>query len=336
MNEKPPILALTMGDPAGIGPEIVVKALAVAQVRQWCRPVVIGWAEILRQAADQLHLGMKVRTISDVSEARFEPDCADVLEASPLKPEQFTIGKISPAAGVAALEAVKAAARLALDKKVDGLVTGPLNKEAIAQAGVPFTGHTETLAEVTHTQNFGMMLSAGKLRIVHVSTHVSLRQAIERVKKDRVLETIRLADEGCRLLGISDPHLAVAGLNPHAGEGGLFGNEEIQEITPAIEAARAEGLDVTGPLPPDTVFLRGSQGEFSAVIAMYHDQGHIPAKLIAFKTGVNITLGLPIVRTSVDHGTAFDIAGKGIADPADMVEAIRIGAQMARAHQKAA
>ena len=330
MNQPLPILALTAGDPAGIGPEVVVKALAVATVRQICRPVVIGWSDIIQQSADNLHLGMKARRISSVSEARFEPDHIDILEASPLSPDEFEVGQLSPAAGRAGLEAVKLAARLAMEGQVEGIVTGPLNKEAIVKAGIPFTGHTEVLGEVTHTSQYAMMLAGGKLRVVHVSTHISLRQAIERVRTDRVLSTIRLAADGCQQLGIASPRVAVALLNPHAGERGLFGSEEVEQISPAIEKARAEGINAIGPEPPDTVFLRCYQGDYDAVVAMYHDQGHIPSKMVAFKTGVNITLGLPIVRTSVDHGTAFDIAGKGLADPADMVESIRIAAQMAR------
>ena len=329
MNEQLPILALTAGDAAGIGPEIVVKSLAVAEVRRICRPVVVGWPDIIRQAADQIHLGMQVRRIERIADARFEPDQVDVLEASPLSMEQFSPGQMSPDAGRAAVNAVRAAGEFAMKGEVDFMVTGPLNKAAVLRSGLQFAGHAELLADLTGTSDYAMMLASGKLRVVHVSTHVSLREAIERVKEDRVLATIRLAVEGCRLLGIGAPSVAVAGLNPHAGEAGVLGREEIDEILPAINAARADGLKVDGPFPPDTVFLRCSRGEFSGVVAMYHDQGHIPSRMLAFKTGVNVTLGLPIIRTAGDNSVSFNAAGKGITDPADMVEAIRVGAQMA-------
>ncbi|MDQ2730662.1 MAG: 4-hydroxythreonine-4-phosphate dehydrogenase PdxA [Armatimonadota bacterium] len=327
MKAWTPLLALTMGDPAGIGPEIVVKALAVAEVRQLCRPVVIGSLAVIGHAADQLHLGMKVRQVDDVSEARFEPDQVDVYDPSARQPEEFAAGKGS---GHAGLLAVQAAARLALDGRVDGIVTGPIDRVAVGASGSRFNGHSETLAELAGVKDYASMRLTGKLRVVHVTTHVSLREAIERVRQERVLTTIRLAAEGCRRLGIAEPRLAVAALNPLLDDESDRNNEETQEIIPAVEAARRLGIDVEGPLRAETVFLRASCGEFSAVIAMYHDQGQIPSRMFGFKTAVNTTLGLPFVRTGVEHGTALDIAGKGIADPADMVEAIRVVAQMAQ------
>lgn len=329
MTNQTPILALTTGDPAGIGPEIVVKALAVAEVRRLCRPVVVGPLSVIGQAAEQLHLGMKVRRVSAISEARFEPDQVDVYEVSSFEAAEFSAGKARGSAGDMGLLAVQAAARLALEDRVYGIVTGPIDRRAARESGLVFNGHSELLAELAGVQDYASMRLAGKLRVVPVSTHVSLREAIELVRKDRVLATIRLVAEGCRRLGI-EGSLAVAALNPHAGEDGQPGKEELEEIGPAIAAARLEGIDVVGPLRAETVFLRASRGEFSAVVAMYYDQGHTPSRMFGYKTAVNITLGLPFIRTGVEHGTAFDIAGKGIADPADMVEAIRIGAQMAR------
>ena len=230
--------------------------------------------------------------------------------------------------GAAAYGAIEAAIKLALAGEIDAVVTAPLNKEALNLAGYHYSGHTEILAHLCGVKDVGMMLVARNLRVAHVTTHVSLRRAIDLVTRERVLTVLRMANEAIRGMGIAAPHLAVAGLNPHAGEGGLFGDEEIKEIVPAIEAARAEGIKITGPLPPDTAFLRTLNGQFDGALAMYHDQGHIPVKMAAFEEGVNVTLGLPIIRTSVDHGTVFGKAGKGTASPRSLIEAIKLAVRM--------
>ncbi len=315
-------IAITMGDPAGIGPEIILKAFH-AGILTDCELVVYGDVAWMQQAARKFNLSLRnpagqILTIQQATNANL----SDVHW-----------GGLSSQAGKAAAECVIVAAESALHGDVDAVVTAPLNKEAIALGGFPYPGHTELLAHVTHTPRYGMMLLSGNLRVVHVSTHVSLREAIERVRTPRILECIRLAHRACQNLGITNPRIAVAGLNPHAGENGLFGTEEVMEIAPAIAQARQENMDASGPHPPDTVFARAVKGEFDLVVAMYHDQGHIPVKLHGFDTGVNVTIGLPIIRVSVDHGTAFDIAGRGIASEKSLLEAIRIAAQMVQSRQ---
>ncbi|MCW3096720.1 MAG: 4-hydroxythreonine-4-phosphate dehydrogenase [Chthonomonadaceae bacterium] len=328
-SDKRPRLAITMGDPAGIGPEIVLKALADPAVYDICIPTVYGDLEWMQRTANALRLEQKVVAVQSGGMA----DVATVLvrQATQADLREVRVGQLAAAAGQAAAECVLTAAKAAMAGETDALVTAPLNKEAIALGGFPYPGHTELLAEATKTPRYGMLLLAGPLRVVHVSTHVSLREAIARVLSPRILECIRLGDRACRDLGIAHPRIAVAGLNPHAGENGMFGTEETEQIAPAIAQARQEGIDATGPHPPDTVFQRASVGAFDLVVAMYHDQGHIPVKLHGFDTGVNVTIGLPIKRVSVDHGTAFDIAGKGIAREQSMLEALRVAAQMVRA-----
>ncbi len=331
-----PLLAITLGDPAGIGPEVTLKALGEGDVYDWCRPIVVGDTRILRRAAQAAGPpDLKLRPVADISDARFEPGTVDILDLGNADPEQCPWGQITPEAGRAAVEFVIRGADLALEGTVDAIVTAPLNKEAMQRAGFHWAGHTELLAEHTGSGKVTMMLTNRELRVLHVSTHVSLREAIERVTRPRLLDVMHLADQGLRSLDIERPRIAIAGLNPHAGESGLFGREEIEIIIPAIEQARTEGLQVFGPVPPDTVFWRARNGEFDGVVAMYHDQGHIPMKLMGFDLGVNVSIGLPIIRTSVDHGTAFDIAGRGIARHESMVEAMRVAAQMARARRDA-
>ncbi len=321
-----------MGDPAGIGPEVTLKALADAEIQRLCRPVVFGDLAWLQQTARALRLPLRiVAEGSEEAGAEGKSITVPVRQATGADLRAVMPGQLSAEAGRAAAEAVIAAAKAALAGEFAAIVTAPLNKEAIALGGFPYPGHTELLAEVTRTPRYGMLLLSGPLRVVHVSTHVSLREAIERVKTARVLECIRLGDRACRDLGIASPAIAVAGLNPHAGEHGLFGEEDRTEIAPAAAQAQAEGLRASGPHPPDTVFARAAAGEFDLVVAMYHDQGHIPVKLHGFDTGVNVTIGLPILRVSVDHGTAFDIAGKGIAREQSMQEALRVAVQMVNA-----
>ncbi len=324
-----PRLAITMGDPAGIGPEIILKALACPEVYTLCLPTVYGDLEWMQQAARSLHLDTHVTTEAEGMTAGISTVL--VRQATGADLRNVRVGELASEAGQAAAECVVTAAKAALAGETDALVTAPLNKEAMALGGYPYPGHTELLAEVAQTPRYGMLLLAGPLRVVHVSTHVSLREAIERVRTARIMECIRLGDRACRDLGVAAPRIAVAGLNPHAGENGLFGTEEIEEIAPAIMQARQEGILVSGPHPPDTVFQRTAAGQFDLVVAMYHDQGHIPVKLNGFDSGVNVTIGLPIKRVSVDHGTAFDIAGRGIAREQSLLETIRIAALLVNA-----
>ncbi|WP_346274365.1 4-hydroxythreonine-4-phosphate dehydrogenase PdxA [Pseudonocardia sp.] len=327
-----PLLGLTVGDPAGIGPEVVLTAARDPRA-EVARLVAIGSLAALRSAAAVVPDAPALRAVSSPAEARFEPGTLDVLTVP--SDVAVPVGRLSAEAGQIAFEGVERAVDLALAGDIDGIVTAPLNKEAIALAGHPYPGHTEILAELTGTTDFAMMLTALKLRVVHVTTHVGIRAMLERVTTERVLTTIRLADRALREMGIDAPSVGVAGLNPHAGEGGLFGDEEAQVIAPAIEQAKAEGIAATGPWPADTLFGRAVAGDFDVAIAMYHDQGHIAVKVLGFETGVNATIGLPIVRTSVDHGTAFDIAGTGRASADSLVEAVTVGAAMARARAAA-
>ena len=327
-----PLLALTMGDPAGIGPEVVVRALRHAAVYERCRPLIVGDQRILARA--QQWIGppeLPITVVANPTAGAYHPGTLTVLDLANARPSACPIGEVSAAAGRAAVEYVIRACDLALAGAVDAVVTAPLNKEAMNRAGFAYAGHTELLAERTGAAQVSMLLTSPQLRIVHVSTHVALSEAIRRVTAARVETTITLAYEACRALGIDAPRIAVAGLNPHASEGGLFGDEEERAIRPAVRAARARGFTVSDPQPPDTVFARAVQGEFDIVVAMYHDQGHIPMKLLSFDSGVNVSVGLPIIRTSVDHGTAFDIAGAGTARDDSMRAAIDVAVQMVHA-----
>lgn len=330
-----PRLAVTMGDPAGIGPEIVLKALTCPDIRRLCAPTVYGDVAWMRRTAQEIRPDVRIEEETDYWRAPESSGDREgtvwVRQATHADLGRVIYGAISAEAGRAAAESVIAAAGAAMGGKTDALVTAPLHKEAIALAGFSYPGHTELLAAVTGTERYGMLLVADALRVVHVSTHVALREAVARVRAGRVLECIRLGEAGCRMLGIAAPRIAVAALNPHAGEGGLFGTEEEREIAPAVRLAQQEGRDVTGPYPPDTVFARAVRGEFDLVVAMYHDQGHIPVKLHGFDTGINMTLGLPVLRVSVDHGTAFDIAGRGVASERSLSAALRLAAHIVRA-----
>jgi 4-hydroxythreonine-4-phosphate dehydrogenase len=325
-----PLIAITMGDPAGIGAEVSLKALQRAELYDLCRPLLLGTLAVVEQTRMRLGSDQQLHAIADPAAGEYVPGHVDVLDLSPEHPGPFPLGVVSKEGGAAAVAYVEKAIALALAKDVEAIATAPINKEAMRVAGFPYDGHTELLAVRTGTKIYTMMLASGNFRVFHVSTHVSLRGAIERTKKARVLQVIELAYHEIRQSGVAEPRLAVAGLNPHAGEHGLFGDEEQHEIGPAVEAAQARGWHVIGPLPPDTVFARAHRGDFDGVVAMYHDQGHIPFKMASFELGVNVTVGLPIIRTSVDHGTAYDIAGKGVADPQNMVQAITLAAEMAR------
>lgn len=328
MRSKP-VLAVTMGDAAGTGPELLTKALPAAEVRDVCRPVVIGDAATLRAAAAITGASVKIRTVGSPSEAGEDPAVIDVVDLGNVEAAALLRGRVSPMTGQAAYEYIKRSVDFTLAGESHGIVTSAINKAALHAAGHRYDGHTELLSELCGAPKVTMMLVAGKLRICHVSTHVSLKEAIERARPERIVSVIRIARAGVQELGIEDPHIAVAGLNPHAGEGGIFGDEEIKYITPAIEQARALGFRVSGPFAGDTVFFRTLQGQFDCAIAMYHDQGHVAAKMLGIWLGVNVTLGLPIIRTSVEHGTDFDNAGTGRGDPRSLVAALKLAATIA-------
>ena len=318
-----PIVGITMGDAAGIGPEIIVKALGVKRVYEWCRPVVIGDARRLRKAAQIVGARTSIHAVPDPANAgqRFgEIDCIDIA----LVPEDLPFGKLSAAAGNAAYHFIARAVELATAGKIAAICTAPLNKEALHAGGHVYPGHTELLAKLSNTPEVSMMLTTPKMRVIHVTTHIGLLDAIEKIEPSLVERTIRRGHEALARAGITRPRIAVCGINPHAGEHGLFGRgEEEKKIGPAIESLRQRGIAVEGPLPADTLFFRAGRGDFDLVVAMYHDQGHGPVKVLGLEAGVNVTVGLPFVRTSVDHGTAFDIAGTGQADERSMVEALR-------------
>ncbi|HOV39349.1 MAG TPA: 4-hydroxythreonine-4-phosphate dehydrogenase PdxA [Spirochaetales bacterium] len=322
-----PLLGITIGDPAGAGPEICIKALNKKEVSDMCRPVLYGDEKVLRRAIGIVPTRLSLLRIQ--SPLEYKDGFLNLISLDNM-PDTWEYAKVQAPCGKAAFEFIVRAIEDAKAKKIAGVVTGPINKEAMNSAGIHYAGMTEIFADLTGAKDYAMMLTGGPLKVIHVSTHVSMKEAIERVKKDRVLRVIRLAQEAMRDLGIEKPRIAVAGLNAHAGENGLFGNEELNEVVPAIQEAKREGLDVTGPVPPDTVFLKAVNGMFDMVVVMYHDQGHIPLKLLDFMGGVNVTVGIPILRTSVDHGTVFGKAGKGTADESSMIKAIELAVQFAR------
>jgi 4-hydroxythreonine-4-phosphate dehydrogenase len=323
-----PTIAITMGDPAGIGSEIIVKALADQTLRPMARWVIAGDKEVWRETVATLGLDVPADIVQRLQDAD-ERSPVVLLDRQQLEGVPRQAGKLCAACGRAGLDYVRTATLLALHREVDAMVTAPLNKEAVVLAGVHFTGHTEYIAELCGAADSRMLLINDRLRVVHVTTHCSLRQACEPTVQ-RILRTIELGYESLQLLGFQSPRIAVCGLNPHAGENGLFGNEDAALILPAIQAARSSGIDCRGPLPADTLFTKAVHGEFDLVVAMYHDQGHIPMKLMDFQNTVNVSLGLPIIRTSVDHGTAFDIAGKNCADARNMKAALKLALTMAQ------
>jgi len=323
-----PVVAITMGDPAGVGPEVTAKALAREDVWERCRPLVVGDAAVLEKAAALVEGELAFCPISRASEARFDPSRPDVLDLHNVDLAVLRPGRLSASAGKASVEYVRRAVELTRTGQADAMATGPINKAALKAAGIPYIGHTELLAALLDAERVTTLLATGGLRVVHVTRHVSLADVAALITRERVLETIHLTHNGMRQMGIPRPRLAVAALNPHGGDEGLMGREEIDAIGPAVDAARAEGIEVAGPIPADSVFFRAIHGEFDVVVAMYHDQGHIPIKTHGFERSVTVTLGLPIVRTSVDHGTAFDIAWKGMASEESMVEAIRLAARL--------
>lgn len=331
-----PRVAVTMGDPAGIGPEIVAKAVADPGVARTCRVLVVGDCQLMAHTVAQLGLGLVVRAVSSPGEGRYEPGGMDVLDLANVDLSTLRVGEVQAAAGRAAAEAVERAVRLALSGEVDAIATAPLNKEALWAAGYPYPGHTEMLAALTGSRESLTMFVIGSLRIFFLTRHLPLREAIAQVTRERVRDVLLAMGRVLGELGFASPRIAVAGLNPHAGEGGKMGDEEVREIGPGIGDARAAGLDVTGPVPADSVFHLAREGRFDAVLSLYHDQGHIAAKMVDFYRTVSVTTGLPFVRTSVDHGTAFDIAGRGVASPVSMVEAIRVAAELTLRRRAAA
>lgn len=321
-------LAITMGDPAGIGPEIIIKALVHAKIRGSCRPIIVGDRTPLEEAIALLKLSVQLRVVQSPEEYRATPKGRTIELIDMGVAKKIRKGKPTAEGGKASVHYIQKAVELALDKHVDGIVTAPISKEAIHMAGFKWPGHTEMISELTHTRDYAMMFVGGPLRIILVTIHIPIKKVPSLISKDRVVKTLRLAKKACEMLGMKSPKIAVAGLNPHAGEAGLFGDEEIREINPAVREALREGIPVAGPFPPDVIFHKAYRGEFDLVVCMYHDQGLIPLKMVAFDKGVNMTVGLPIIRTSPDHGTAYDIAWKGIANPSSMIEAIKLAAKL--------
>ena len=340
-DDKRPVLGITIGDPGGIGPEITAKALNEEKIYQLSRPIVVGDYQVMEDVLKFTDLKLTLNPIGNIQDARAAHGIMDILDLKNMPLDRLRYKEVTTEQGKASFEYVAKVIELAMGKKIDGTVTGPINKAAIHAAGHRYAGHTEIYATLTGTRDYSMMLTHGNFRVTHVSTHVSLREACDRVKKDRVMKVIDLTWDALRNFGISRPCIGVAGLNPHCGEGGMFGREDDAEILPAVESARRKGYDVEGPIPADTVFSKMKGGMYDAVVVMYHDQGHIPMKFLGFQydektgqwgemSGVNITLGLPIVRTSVDHGTAFGKAGEGRANPQSMIEAIQLGAMLSK------
>jgi len=324
-----PIIAITMGDAAGIGPEIIMKAMSSSAVRAICRPLVIGDGERLRLAGQLVGSQLKVESLDDAREASYGHGNVECIDLD-LIPADLPFGRTSAIAGEAAYRYIERAVRIVEAGQAQAICTAPISKEALQAAGHAFPGHTELLAALTHTPEVSMMLVAPKLRVIHVTTHMGLLDAIARIDAPLVGRVIARAHDTLVRAGIPAPRIGVCGINPHAGENGLFGRgEEAEKIEPAVREARARGWNVQGPLPADTLFFLAARGDFDIVVAMYHDQGHGPVKVMGLEAGVNITVGLPVVRTSVDHGTAFDIAGRGLADERSLIEALRQAAELA-------
>jgi 4-hydroxythreonine-4-phosphate dehydrogenase len=346
VNAEKPVLGISIGDPAGVGPEITVKALSQKEIYERCVPVVYADKLVLEDALVVIGKNFTLNEIKNPSDALGKPGTIDYIDPGVITQKgEYRYSTVSAKSGDASFQYVVAAIKDAMAGNTAGVVTGPINKEALNMAGHHFAGHTEIFAHYTNTKKYGMLLSGGGLNVIHVTTHVSMREACDLITKERVLATIRLADLALRLMGKERRRIGVAGFNAHSSENGLFGDQEAKGIIPAIEAARAEGLDVTGPVPPDTVFVKALGGIFDIVTAMYHDQGHIPLKLCGFRmdpatglfsqmSGINTTIGLPIIRTSVDHGTAFDKAGKNEANEESMLDAINMAITFAKNWKK--
>jgi len=340
MTPERPLVGVSVGDPGGIGPEITAKALALEEIYRVCRPLAVADLKLMKEAVRIARVDLECRPVEHPGQGLYTLGTMDVMDLHNVDFSSLEYGKVTASGGKACFQYIERLIELALRKEIDACVTGPIHKEALHLAGVPFAGHTEIFADRTGTRDYAMMLVDGTFRVVHVSLHISMREALDRVRRERIRKVIELAHRALILMGIKEPRLAVAGLNPHSGEGGLFGREEIEEISPAIQDTLAAGINVVGPIPPDTVFSRMAGGQYDAVVAMYHDQGHIPTKVLGFIhdertkrlkdiSGVNVTLGLPIIRTSVDHGVAFGRAGQGRAGPQSMIDAIILAAALA-------
>jgi len=329
-----PLIGITMGDPTGIGPEVVIKALSCKKVYTLCRPIVLGDAAVLEKEKKALRAPLAIHVIEDLQQAAFASGTLDVFSLSRLDPDTLRYGHPDKETGTAMGAYIVRAAAMAMCREIDAMVTGPINKKSLQEGGHLYPGHTEMLARFTDTQDVVMMLAGDTLCVVLVTIHCALNEVPQLLSTEKILKTVLITDEGLKkYFSLPAPRIAVASLNPHAGEEGMFGAEEKETIIPAITQARERGVNVSGPYPADTLFHSAARGRYDAVVCMYHDQGLIPLKLLHFEDGVNITLGLPIIRTSVDHGTAYDIAGKGIANPASLIQAITIASRMAAAQQ---
>ncbi|HWI51819.1 MAG TPA: 4-hydroxythreonine-4-phosphate dehydrogenase PdxA [Symbiobacteriaceae bacterium] len=329
-----PLIAITLGDPASIGPEITVKSLANAEIYALCRPLLIGDARVVQRAMNTTGVKLAINTVTSPAEGKYELGAIDLIDLNNVDISTLEWGKIQAQAGQASFEYIVRSIELAQAGQVDAVATAPINKEAIKAAKINFIGHTEIFGEMTNSHDPLTMFQTKGLRIFFMTRHVSLAKACTQITKERTLDYLRRANEAMERLGITNPKLVVSGLNPHSGEHGLFGDEEVRELEPAIAAARAEGMDVYGPSPADSVFWHAAQGRFDAVLSLYHDQGHIAAKMYDFHRTVSVTNGLPFLRSSVDHGTGFDIAGKGVASSVSMEEAIKVAAQYADAFRR--
>lgn len=340
MNDKLPLVGITTGDPTGIGPEIAAKALSKKEIYDLCKPLVVGDAKVMREACRIAKVDLNLNSVKKMEQGKYAYGILDVLDLDNVDMQELAYKKTSKMGGKASLEYIDKVIDLAMAKKIDATTTGPIHKEAISLTGCPFAGHTEIFAYRTGEKDYAMMLVDGDFRVVHVTTHIALRDVPSLVKKDRVLKVIRLANKAMKDLGIDNPKIIVPGLNPHASDGGLFGDEEEKEILPAINEAKKQGVDVEGPIPPDTAFVKLKSKQYDVALAMYHDQGHIPLKFLGFSwdkdsrqwksiSGVNVTLGLPIIRTSVDHGVAYGKAGEGRASPDSLIQAIKLAAKLA-------
>lgn len=330
-KNKKPIISITMGDPAGIGPEVIIKALHTPVIYEVSHPLVIGSLSILENVRKSLKIRDEVffNSIKELKDSDFNFGKINVLDIEDLQLDNIKQGEISREGGAASVRYVEKAIEFAIQKDVDAVVTAPISKEAINLAGYKYQGHTEIFAEKTGIKDFAMMLVTDDIKVIHVTLHVSMVDACKLIKKERILRTIYLGYNAMQDLGIKNPRIGVAGLNPHAGESGIFGDEELKEIIPAVNVAREKGINVAGPVSPDVIFNRAMRGEYDLVVAMYHDQGHIAIKTTSFDEGVNVTIGLPIIRTSVGHGTAFDIVGKDKANPKSLINAIKLASKMA-------
>ncbi len=330
INKNSATIGITMGDPSGIGPEIILKSLENSELRK-SRIIIIGDYNVMLKAYEMLKLrSFKLKRVHNVDEYVFTDDILNILDLPLVNMNELLPGRVQAMSGNAAFECIKKAVELAKNKSVDAIVTAPINKEALHKAGHKYPGHTEIIASLTGTKDYAMLLHDKRLSVIHVSTHVSLLEAITGLRRERIEKVIELGNNIMQKLCAGKPRIAVAGVNPHSGENGLFGNEEIKEIIPAINNMKIKGINIDGPIPPDTVFLHAINGKYDLVVAMYHDQGHIPLKLIGFSSGVNLTAGLPFTRTSVDHGTAFEISWQGKANENSMVNAIKLSIKLAK------